>query len=175
MLPRIVELRDVYDLERLCHVIVDATARGRGQPLQRADREEAIAFLLSESYVLAGAYDASREATGATFRGFLIQRLRWRISDHINGPYGTRREPRLGQGWLVDLHAGADSPGGGDPLDEALGREPCHIDDDWAEALGGVHAPGDRDVVRALAGYGLGAAPGASRRARADRRDRVAA
>jgi hypothetical protein len=50
----------VWDLERLCRVVLDAHVRRVGQEMQPADYDEALGFLLGEGWLLASRYDPAR-------------------------------------------------------------------------------------------------------------------
>jgi hypothetical protein len=159
----------VYDLERLCRVILDGHLRATATPLEPADYDEALGFLFGESYVLQPRYRPDRGSV--PFAAWMQGQLAFRLRDHLRAPYGRRSEHRIGQGRFAELdRPGAD--GDGHPLDRALSEGSCDRGDDRGEALGGVDAPRDRQVLREVAGLGLGARRRVAPRARGSRAPR---
>jgi hypothetical protein len=77
-------LFDVADTEAFCAKIL---ASSKASTLPEHEQEDALSFLISEAWILAQSYDATR---GPSFSTFAYRRLRLKLVDHARAKHRTK-------------------------------------------------------------------------------------
>lgn len=148
VLNGVLSLGDIRNVEKACDRIVDQALLARRANLSPEEREEVVAFLIGEAWILWQRYDPSR---GATFATYAYPQLRMRMLDWWRRKVGRLRPGR----------AAKDNPGEWGVTDiGALG------DDELERALGS--RGGDSPFDRVASVDGLVRAGGGSRRGLVD-------
>jgi hypothetical protein len=83
LLPRQWRLHDIDDVEAFCRRVLERA----GSRLYADEAEDALAYLISECWVLSSAYDPER---GASFATFAYRALSRRLVDRARSKYRTR-------------------------------------------------------------------------------------
>lgn len=151
-------LRDVPDVEALCRGVLRELSAGLAQPLERADRDEALGFLLGEAHIqetkwVSKGFD---RRAGYVFRPWLYVQLSSRLIDHWRWFYGRHGEKRVFDERLLDADGGVgDGAAPVDRPDPAVAEGAA--DDAGLRAFprAWTDVEGDRRVVRPVGGLGL--------------------
>lgn len=125
LLNGVLELGDMRNVEHACDGIIVQYLRSRRSMLTPSEREDLLAFLVSESWMLHRRYDATR---GAKFSTFAYPQLRLRVVDWYRRKLGRGAGP--GE-WGVEAIEGLDefelerslgARDGDDPFDRVSAR-----------------------------------------------------
>ena len=81
-------LEDVADVEGFCAALLDEQLHRLGAHLRPHDREDALAYLVSEAWRLSVRYDAS---VGQSFSKYAHSTLTLRVTDWYRGRFGRSR------------------------------------------------------------------------------------
>jgi len=149
--PRL-ELHDVSDV----FAFASAIAERSGLSLGWHDREDLVAYLVSEAWILSERYERGDERYRSNFSGFATPLLRLRCTDWLRrksgrtiwrfrNPDGSIRIHERPRAILVSLDVNDSDL---DRLDETLTEGNGDCEADWDEAVRGFFANRDRQRIR---------------------------
>lgn len=148
VLNGVLSLGDIRNVERACDRIIDQALSARRAHLSVGEREELLAFLISEAWLLQRRYDPTR---GAKFSTFAYPQLRMRVLDWWKKKLGRGAGP--GE-WGV-LSTGELDDG---ELERVLGSGRRDDPADRLPAFSGLQ-PAGGGKARRVVDAGRGAAP----------------
>lgn len=155
VLNGVLALGDIRNVERACDRIVEQALTTRRASLSPGEREELVAFLIGEAWVLWRRYDPEK---GAKFSTFAYPQLRNRVLDYWRKKVGRQRPGRATKDnpgeWGVLSTGELDES----ELERVLGSGRRDDPADRLPAFSGLQ-PARSVQARRLADAGRGAAP----------------